>query len=186
MMPLGALRVGLVALGFAVVLAGCAPELNWREVRPVEGGWSVLLPGKPESMTRTVRLGELEVAMTMHGARAGEDAYTVAVARLPEGTAADARERVLAGMRSAMVGNIGGRETGAEAVRLPLVDGGGRPVGEVAAVRVTADGQVRGRPARLVAVFAGDGTRVWQAVAVGPGVDDASARTMLDSLRLVR
>ena len=183
MMPLRRLCAALAA---TVVLGACAPELNWREVRPADGGWSALLPGKPESMTRNVRLGEIEVAMTMHGARAGEDAYTVAVARLPEGSEAEARERALAGMRSAMVGNLGGRETAAEPVRVPIVDAAGRPVGEVVAVRIAAEGRIRGRPARLVAVFAGEGARVWQAVAVGPGVDDEAARTMLDSFRLVR
>ena len=61
MMPLRRLCAALAA---TVVLGACAPELNWREVRPADGGWSALLPGKPESMTRNVRLGEIEVAMT--------------------------------------------------------------------------------------------------------------------------
>ncbi len=54
------MRVVTAALA-AILLAGCAPEYNWREVRSAEQGYLVMLPGKPASMTRRILLGESEV-----------------------------------------------------------------------------------------------------------------------------
>ena len=42
-------------LGFVVIL-GCTPDLNWREIKSQQGSVRLLMPCKPEQATRTVTL----------------------------------------------------------------------------------------------------------------------------------
>jgi hypothetical protein len=177
------MRFLLAALA-ALLMAACAPDYNWREVRSPGQGYLVMLPGKPAEMTRTIRLQALEVPMTMKGARVGETSFTVAVARLPDDSQAT-REAALAAMRAGMLANIGGTERGeAVPVRVQVVDAAGAARGEVPGVRVVAAGRAQDRPVEMRAGFAGREDLAYQWVVLGPAVDDEQARTFLDSFRL--
>jgi hypothetical protein len=59
-------------LAAAVALASCSGPLDWREFRWDEGGFSVLLPGKPDKNTRAVKIGERSVEMTLFAKRIGQ------------------------------------------------------------------------------------------------------------------
>jgi hypothetical protein len=62
------LRAGALALLVACAApAGCAPELDWRELSAPEGRFTVLLPGKARSESRTLAAASSAVVMTMHG-----------------------------------------------------------------------------------------------------------------------
>lgn len=50
MFRINALRITMLVV-FA--LAGCRAEVGWREFRSTEGGFSVMLPGKPEEQSQT-------------------------------------------------------------------------------------------------------------------------------------
>ncbi|MFP5462826.1 MAG: hypothetical protein ACLGII_14865 [Gammaproteobacteria bacterium] len=176
------MRFLLAALA-ASMAAACSPEYNWREVRSTEQGYLVMLPGKPATMTRTIRLDSLEVPMTMQGARVGEASFTVAVAALPSDDPAT-RAAAVASMRAGMLQNIGGTEREAVAVRVPVVDGAGARLGDEHGVRVDADGRVREQKVTMRAGFASRGDRAYQWVALGPSLDDEQARTFLGSFRL--
>ena len=169
----------------AFLLAACAPEYNWREVRSSEHGYLVMLPGKPASMTRTILLEETEVPMTMQGARVDETAFTVAVATLPDDRPIT-REKAQAAMRAGMVRNIGGTERVADARDVTVVDASGVTQGRVPGVRVEADGSAQGKAMTMLAGFTSRGTRAYQWVAVGPDVRREEALTFLDSFRLLR
>ena len=65
------------ALGVA---AGCAPDLNWREVRPVGTTLVALLPCKPDRQTRAIPLAGAEVSMEVLGCSAGGTTWAVATA----------------------------------------------------------------------------------------------------------
>jgi hypothetical protein len=168
----------------AILLAACAPDYNWREIRPADDGFSVMLPGKPASMTRSINLEGPQVSMVMHGARVGEASFTVAVATLPDAEPAT-RARAMAAMRAGMLRNIAGAEREALAVQVPVVDASGKQVGSEPAVRVEAEGAAQGRPMRLSAGFTARGARAWQWVLLAPEVDREQARTFLESFRLV-
>lgn len=167
----------------ALGLAACSPAYDWREWRPEGAGWAVLLPGRPATATREILLGDVRVAMTMHGARVGETSFTVASAALPDAQPAT-RERALAAMRQALVRNIGGQETAAVPVALPVVDASGQRIGQAAGLAVEASGRVGDAPALLLARLAARDARVVQALVVGPAVDREQAQTFFDSLRL--
>jgi hypothetical protein len=172
------------ALPLLLALAGCAPDFNWREVKPADPAVAVMLPGKPSSLTQRVRLDGQELVMSMTGARAEGIAFTVACATLPD-AAPERRERVLAAMRAGMLANIAGTEERADPLTVALIDTAGATRARVPAVRVSFKGAVQARPTQMRAVFVGEATRACQAVVVGENLPDEEARLFLESLRLI-
>lgn len=167
------------------LVAACTPEYDWREVRPEGAGFAVLMPDKPASMTRRIQLEGLDLEMTMHGARVKDVAYTVGTVTLPDATQAT-REQVLAAMRRAMVGNIGGTERAAVPVAISRIDASGARIGEAPGLQIEATGRMRESDAVLLARFVAVDDRAWQAVVLGPRPDREPASQFLESLRIIR
>ncbi|MCL4745474.1 MAG: hypothetical protein KJZ83_08670 [Burkholderiaceae bacterium] len=178
------MRLVLAALAASLLLVACSPEYNWREIRAPEHGYAVMLPGKPATMTRGIRLGEVEVSMTMQGARAGGASFTVATALLPDDSPTS-RENAVAAMRVAMVRNIAGAERAVSPVTVEVVDAGGQRRAHVGATQIEASGTIRERAVTMLAGFVASGARAHQWVALGGALDREQARTFLDSFRLI-
>jgi len=172
------------ALACTLLLSACAPDYNWREIRPSGEGYAVMLPGKPASMSRPINLDGLAVTMAMSGARVDDRSFTVGMVVLPDAEPAT-RERARAAMRAAMVRNIAGWETAAAEVRVPVIDAAGRGVASEGAARIEAAGRVADRPAHMQAQFTARGRRAWQAVVIGPAADPEQAQQFLDSFRIL-
>ena len=170
-------------LQLALLCAACSPKYDWREIRSPEAGWTAMLPGKQAAATRDITLGDMPVKMAMQGARVDDTAFTVASAALPDAQPATGA-RALAAMREALVRNIGGRETAASEVTAPLIDASGRRIGQTPGVQVAAAGQVRGRPATMIARLYVHRARAVQALVVGPEIDREQADQFFESLRL--
>jgi hypothetical protein len=83
---LKSLCIGLL-LFCLLIMAGCMPTFNWREVRLDEQKIAATFPGKPDSITRTIDLGGTKLPMTMHGVRVKELSYTVAWVKLLDANA---------------------------------------------------------------------------------------------------
>jgi hypothetical protein len=68
-------------LGAALLLAGCSPVFNWREV-PIGGAAELvaLLPCKPDRAQRDLPLGNQSVPVRMAGCEAGGATFAVAQA----------------------------------------------------------------------------------------------------------
>lgn len=177
------MRLVLAALAAIVLLCACSPEYNWREIRSPEQGYAVMLPARPASMTRQVRLRGFDVTMAMQGARAGGAMFTVAAAALPDDSQAT-REEALASMRAAMVRNIEGSERASSAVAVNVVDANGAACGRVEASRIEAEGKIREGSATMHAGFVARGARAYQWVVLGSAPDPEQVRTFLDSFRL--
>jgi len=169
----------------AWLLSGCAPEYNWREVLGPDQSYRVMLPGKPASMTRQIRLEDVEVSMTMQGAQVGDTSFTVAVASLPDDRP-ETREKARAAMRAGMLRNIAGTERSAQPVSVQVVNPAGAALGREAGVRIEADGSAKGGAIQMMAGFTARGTRAYQWVVVGPQPVREQAQTFLDSFRLVQ
>ena len=185
----GAARAG--GYRFASVLAlallgACSPDWNWRDVHPEGGDLRVMLPARPAQMTRAIRLDGVPLSMTMHGAKVGGTAFTVAWVDLAQDRA-DLRERVLAAMSAGMVGNIGAPAEGVRrtTARIAVVDRVGQPAGTLELQRVDAKGRAGDRAVELHAGFAARGARAWQFVVVGEAVPPEHLATFFESLRLV-
>jgi hypothetical protein len=176
-------RVFFVVCTF-ILMQGCSPEHNWREVAVPEV--RAMLPGKPAAMTRDVNLEGVKLKLTMQGARAGNQSYTVAYGQLPAGANEAA---ALASMKKAMLRNIGANDSKDAAMPVPLIDATGAAKGSLPSQWVRAAGQVTldGKPRAVVmqARFAAFQGRVVQAVVMGDAANEEHAKIFLDSLRVV-
>lgn len=165
-------------------LSACASRYDWREIRADEDRYLAMMPARPDRMTRPIDLDGMAVNMTMQGARVDGVAFIVGAVPLPDASVA-VRERALAAMRSAMVRNIQGTESRADAIAVPVVDASGRPAGSAPGWRIEASGKAGDRDVSLRAVFASRGGRAWQAVVLGPDPEPEQARIFLDGFRIL-
>jgi hypothetical protein len=175
-----------VALATSLLLRGCTPEHDGREIRASDDGFVAMMPSRPARMTQPVDLDGLRLPMSMQGSLVRDVAYTVGTASLPTDAGKAATEQALAVMRRAMVRNIDGQERKTRPVRFSLIDGSGAVLGSVDGIEVEAVGRMRGQEATLIARFASVDTRVWQVVVLGPVPDREQADMFLDSVRLIR
>lgn len=154
--PILPAAIWLLAMLF--VLGACSPKFNWREVRPQDGHFVIMLPAKPDTFSREVNIGGNLVAMTMTAAEIDGVTFAIGSAVLPDaGTAAIA----LTAMKTALVRNINGtiaREAASAAHSSAI---------EVEAVETLPPNHTR-QPRLLIAHFIAKGTRVYQLVVVGP------------------
>ena len=98
------LAFGLIGSG-----AACDPTFNWREFRSPDG-FAVSFPGRPQTITREVRLPDATVQMSMTSAGIGATLFAVGAAQLPASLSADpaGRQRTAEYLRDALVRNIHG------------------------------------------------------------------------------
>jgi hypothetical protein len=150
-----AARTAVVAA--PILLAGCSPALDWREVRAEDGAFAVLLPAKPGRSERSLATPAGPVTMRMLVARSGETVLGAGVADFavaPDAGLADA-------LRDALLRNIGGRITAERAVTQ-----GGASGREIAAAG-QAGGGANAAAIELRARLLFKGQRYYQVAAVG-------------------
>jgi len=131
----------------ALLALGCSPELDWRELKSAEGGFSALMPARPRHEVRKLS-GAPAVVMHLWSARAAKSVFGVGYADYP---AVDLR--ILDSTRDALVKNIGGRVV----EERPLVQIG------LAGSEFTAEGGSMFLKARLLV----SGARLYQLVILG-------------------
>src|SRR5215203_3429494 len=115
------LLVGVLVL---LIAAACSPAFNWREFRSAEG-FAVLLPGRPQTVSRTTSVADTQVQMSMTSTGIGGTLFAVGSARLPAAISADAvqRQRALDSLRDALVRNVNGRIVKTSAAPWPISPG---------------------------------------------------------------
>lgn len=78
-----------------VLLGGCAPALDWREVRLEGPGLVATFPCRPVGQTRQVALGGTAVSMTLQACESAGRTFAVAIADMGDPAAVDAGLRAL-------------------------------------------------------------------------------------------
>lgn len=153
----------------ALLLAACAPALDWRQFQPEGWPLAVALPCKPNSQQRQVPLAGRSVAWRMLACSADDHVFAIASADLGDPALVPAALQALGG---AARDNLRARVLADQAAAVP----GMTP--QAAARRWQLRGQLPdGRAvAEQVQVFA-HGTRVFQASVIGPAAagDDTAA-----------
>ncbi len=147
--------------------AGCNPRFNWRELRSPDG-YTVLLPARPQTVTRDVKMQDATVQMSMTSTGIGATLFAVGVAQLPPNTIETpaGRQQVLGTFREALVRNIGGTITKTSQPPPVLPSNSARTI--LAAEAIEASGRdARGRPVHLDARFFVVDDRFFQVVALG-------------------
>lgn len=173
-------RAGALALVLACgALAGCAPELDWRELSVPEGNFAALLPCKPRREMRTFNAAAGALSMTMYACSLKQGTMAVAYTDYPT-AAADAahrRER-LGAARDALLRNIGAGAHSEEEIAIAGLPG----------LQVYAEGRAGAQATLLQARFAVDAMRLYQIAYVGArdGASKADIDLFLGSLKPLR
>lgn len=173
---LGTRYAALVSLSLLMMLSGCDPALNWREVRSADAGYTVLLPAKPSTAERSVDLNGLQVTMRMTAAETEDMNFAVASAVIADDAQ---RATALQAMQTAMTRNIQGQITAQKTVML-------KPGVSATEIRVTGKAARSGKPVVMFARFLAHGSRVYQLIALGPPekLDAEAAETFMNSFTL--
>jgi hypothetical protein len=164
-------------LAATLALAGCAPALDWREVRVDGGAASGLLPCKPTVQERKVELAGRTVAMGLQACSAAGQTWALAQADVgdPAQVAAALDELV----RSAAA-NIGAAADASAGPAAPVP--GATPNPRARRVALAGRG-AGGAPVRMELQVFTLGTRVFQATALGPALDREALDTFFGGLR---
>ena len=164
------------AMGALTMLVACAPELDWREVRPADSALVGLMPCKPDAHERRVELAGRTTTMRLHSCSAS--GTTWALSWLDVAEPAQTAELITA-LRSAAAANVGAA-TGAAAPRLPA---GATP--HVLSGRSRWQGRrPDGAPVALEQLLFVHGLRVYQAMAIGAAPPPAAVETFFGELRV--
>ncbi len=173
--PMIAERIGRSAVA-ALVLAGCSPALDWREVRPADSGAVALFPCKPQHMRRTIDLAGGPLTLDLSACTTGAVTYALVHADV-----GDPRRvgPTLEALRSAAAANLGGEPRVLGAMAVPGMTP--NPLAE----RLEVEGRdARGNNVREHVGFFVKGVRVYQATVVGAGPDAAAVETFFSALNL--
>ena len=165
---------GIVAGGIA-----CNPRFNWREFRSPYG-FAVVLPGRPQTVSREITLPDAKVQMSMTSTGIGATLFAVGAAELPSGLSADpsARQRTVTHLRDALVRNVNGSLTKSSAATLPVPAGDSRRVLTAEAIEATGRDS-SGRAVQLAARLFIVADRLYQVVALS--AEGEVSRDVLDT-----
>ncbi|HEY6134789.1 MAG TPA: hypothetical protein VIW70_12475 [Rubrivivax sp.] len=160
-----------------LLLAACAPALDWREIRPDASGVTLMLPCRPSSHARDVILAGAPARLTLYACNASGMTWALAYVNLEDPSRVRAALREL---RAAAAANLG---AGTE---LPFdwVLAGATPHADSG--RFELRGHLPGGKAvrEQVAVYA-RGTTVYQATVVGEVLDPEAVEVFFAGLRLL-
>jgi hypothetical protein len=143
-----------LALLLAAALTACSPQYDWRDYRSNDAPYAVLFPGKPASQTRAIKLGDLDVNMTMTAAEVDGVVFAVGSAQLPD---AGMTPAAIDAMKTALVKNIGATVTKSTS----------SVAGAQTVLDVEAKGSQNGEPMLLIGRFIAKDTRIYQVIVVG-------------------
>lgn len=162
------LRAFLSAVACTLALVACSPRFDWREIKSTEGGFSILMPGKPQSATREIAFDGGAIRMTVLSTGVGPTLFAAGVARLPPEAVAPAQlDATLTRFRAALVHNIAGRETAVQPVALPAAAAAGHVVRGGQSVEARGRVGKDRRSGQLAARFHVVDDRLYQVVAIG-------------------
>lgn len=115
-------RSFFTVLLLSFILAACTPKFDWREVRNSELPLRVLMPAKPSSFTREMRLDDMNVRLQMTAADVDQLSFAFAYAKLDNSDAANLglnQEKLLTALKTGMLKNIHASQFEAGGARHP-------------------------------------------------------------------
>nr|WP_315401659.1 hypothetical protein [uncultured Duganella sp.] len=151
---LALLKATALSAAFSLALSACSPQYDWRDYRSNDAPYAVLFPGKPASQTRAIKLGAVDVDMTMTATEVDGVVFAVGSAQLADAAQTPA---AIEAMKTALVGNIGATVTKSAAS-----GGAGQRV-----LEVEAKGAQHGETMLLIGRFIAKDKRVYQVIVMG-------------------
>jgi hypothetical protein len=77
----------------AMLLAGCSPDYNWRQVQIANGAVAAFFPDRPSTEQRPLQYDGHELQFSLTSASVGEALFTIGYVALPEALGKDAHAR---------------------------------------------------------------------------------------------
>lgn len=162
---------GLLA---ALLLGGCSPSVDWRQMQPAGARLRIAMPCRPASHQRSVPLGGASVEMTLIACRVEASTYAVSFANVGEPShVGPALQALLESARANVQGD--------SMSLLPAQIGGMTPYPQAQQWRVSGK-LPDGRPVISQGVVFAYGTQVYQAIIVGENTSEEAIRTFFDAL----
>lgn len=162
-------------LAVAAAVNGCAPPLNWRDVRGEGSMLQWQMPCRPDQQQRTVQLAGQAVAMTLHACSAQDLAFGVTQAEVAEPAQVGAALQALA---QAAAANIG--VTGQPKLR-PGAPKGATPSALAGSARIEGR-RPDGSPVSTRVLVFSKGRWVFQVTVLGTEVPEEAAQTFFQSM----
>ena len=174
----GYLAKFFVVVGLIFLLNACSPHFDWREIRPNDAPYSVLLPSKPNAISRDILLGDQKVVMTMQAAQIDGVSFAVGAAKLPDPTQAQiAIDQIKEALVTHLAGRIIEQKSG-------VISQDNKPtfVRDFEALSTT---QERGAANRIIGHIAARDTWVFQVLIVGPdkAINREAVETFISSFK---
>lgn len=154
-----------------VLLTGCTPEYNWREVEVAEGRAKVAFPARVQTDQRVLSLGQDKATFHLSSANVNDVVFAVGYMKIPEGLV----ETQVGQLRRDLVNSLGAKT-------------GKRPPDRAFESEVfEIDAVVSGKPARMVAKVLVHRGMLIQVVASGPAsaLTEERATEFMRSLTLL-
>ncbi len=163
-------------LSALVLLSGCGPVLNWRDVSIGTTTLVALFPCKPEDAERTVSLAGVQQAMTMRSCQADGATFALGHARLTDATLTG---RALTQWREATLEGLG-PVPAAVTLQVPRA---GPSLPGMLALRASRD--LSRAPAQtLQGVWFAHGSDVYAALVFAPSLTPETTEPFFSGLRL--
>lgn len=109
----------IVAFLLSVLLTGCSPKYDWREVHDELAPFTVLMPAKPSQLSQDIQLGQQ--AVTMHMMATQVDGVKFAVGAVKTANPTEAQTALIT-IKNTLINNMGANVT-AEKSSVTHVDG---------------------------------------------------------------
>lgn len=165
-----------VIMGLAGLLTACSPTFNWRESSIGATNLAAMFPCKPETVTRTLPIGNADRDMTMRTCDAGGVTFAVAHARLADPLQVPA---ALTGWRTSTLAGLGAD---------PALATSQRPQGVAALPQMlvlqAATAPSNRAPRALTAVWFAQGVDVFAAFVMAPTIPADAVEPFFAGLRL--
>jgi hypothetical protein len=159
-----------------LLLQGCSPTFNWRELRIPDTALTAMLPCKPDAVTRAVEMGPVKVDLHMQGCDAGNATFAVATAPMPPN--APPANQMLAQWRAA---NLLAMQAAAPQLSEQSLPGLAGPTPQ----KVIAKGVTgQGKPVESHALYFQQGNRLFYAVILAERVTPDMSESFFAGLRL--
>ncbi|MBL8305754.1 MAG: hypothetical protein JNM33_03590 [Rubrivivax sp.] len=162
-------------MSLCVTLAGCAPALDWRDVRPAGAALQLQFPCKPASQQRAVPLAGAVVPLTLLACDADGQTFALAVADLGDPARV---EPALGELVAGAARNIGAPPASGRPQQPPgaTPNAGNR--------RLSLQGRrPDGRPAHMALLVFTHGTAIFQATVLAETPGEGAADTFFASVR---
>jgi len=169
-------RVRAAGLASWVWLAACSPGLNWRDTQPEGGGWGGLFPCRPSQQTRRLPLGDAAIEWRLSACEAGDTTFAVGTADVGDPARVGP---LLQSLKLAAGTSVHAAAAEPQPFSLP----GLTPQTGTGRWQLTGQRLDGARVQVEMALFA-RGTRVFQAMLIGPALPSSTTQIFFEALRV--